>query len=137
MLHNEFRIGEDFWCNARRWRCTDTGTRTIAAICLDRGEVGGQDGSTKETGMADAEAGGGFKGPPYAVQEHVFDEEAIIDCSATPDEPIILVLPTFQERIQLSPKATARIWREVRRGGITDVEGYVIGLLDRALTKKL
>jgi hypothetical protein len=41
MQHDEFRIGETFWCGGQRWRCTDIGTRTIVAICIDHVEVGG------------------------------------------------------------------------------------------------
>jgi hypothetical protein len=32
MQHSEFTIGGTFWCSGRQWRCTDIGTRTIAAI---------------------------------------------------------------------------------------------------------
>jgi hypothetical protein len=36
----EFKVGEEFWCDGRQWRCTDIGTRTVVAIRLDQVEVG-------------------------------------------------------------------------------------------------
>jgi len=39
MKHSDFRIGLEFWCGEKRWRCTDVGTRTIAAISLEPHEV--------------------------------------------------------------------------------------------------
>ncbi len=35
MQHRDFRVGEPFWSDGHRWRCTDIGTRVIAAIKLD------------------------------------------------------------------------------------------------------
>ena len=135
MQHREFQIGVDFWCNTLRWRCTDIGSRTIAAICLDRIQAASSvDGlPIRHLNMADADSEGWFKGPPYAVQEHVFDEESIIDYSSVPDEEIVIVMPTCKERIQLSPKTTARVWKAVRRGEAKDAEGYVMRMLNRAL----
>jgi hypothetical protein len=53
-----FKIGCEFYCGGKRWRCTDVGSRVIVAICLDDhpGDLSW------------------FNGPPYAVVEHVFDE---------------------------------------------------------------
>ena len=36
MRHADFRIGAEFRCGGRLWRCTDIGTRTIVAIRIDR-----------------------------------------------------------------------------------------------------
>ena len=69
MKHSEFHIGLEFVTAAGRWRCTDVGTRTIAAIRLDL------DGAPSW-----------YNGPPYAVVEHVFDEHAIGDCLPAPAE---------------------------------------------------
>ena len=86
MRHGEFRIGETFWCDGQRWRCTDIGTRTIAAIGIDRVEVGSNVPELRRAlGRAKAEAKGWFNGPPYAVAESVFDEYDIEDCSLVPD----------------------------------------------------
>jgi hypothetical protein len=36
----DFKIGEEFWCDGRQWRCSDIGTRTVVAIRIDGVEVG-------------------------------------------------------------------------------------------------
>ena len=69
MKHTEFVIGGTFWCGGSAWRCTDIGTRVIAAIKLDHED----DPSW-------------YNGPPYAVAESVFDENDIEGCSVVPDE---------------------------------------------------
>jgi hypothetical protein len=38
----DFKIGGEFWCDGRQWRCSDIGTRTVVAIRIDRVEVGEQ-----------------------------------------------------------------------------------------------
>lgn len=62
MRHSDFAIGCEFTTanGTLRWRCTDIGTRTITAIHIDPEKV------------ADW-----YNGPPYAVTEHVFDENDI------------------------------------------------------------
>ncbi len=75
MKHADFKIGDEFWCGGRQWRCTDIGNRTIIAIRLDQVEVGSSRPELRRTlARAEAEAEGWFKGPPYAVGESVFDE---------------------------------------------------------------
>ncbi|WP_293371432.1 hypothetical protein [Nevskia sp.] len=66
MNKSEFRIGTEFLCAGSRWRCTDIGTRIIAAIKLDHDD----DPSW-------------YNGPPYAVAEVVFDETDLAACSLT------------------------------------------------------
>ncbi len=56
MTHAAFRIGLEFYTGSGRWRCTDVGTRVIAAIKLDR---------------ADPTL---YEGPPFGVAEYAFDE---------------------------------------------------------------
>ncbi|MFX1684898.1 DUF29 domain-containing protein [Paraburkholderia sp. A1RO-5L] len=51
--HDEFQIGMEFYTESGRWRCTDVGTRTIAAVKVEDGPEAV---------------------PPYSVAEHVFDE---------------------------------------------------------------
>jgi hypothetical protein len=65
--HSKFKIGMEFMTEAGRWRCTDVGTRTIAAIRLDLEH----DPSW-------------YNGPPYAVAEMVFDEYGMEDCNPAP-----------------------------------------------------
>ena len=67
MKHSEFAIGCEFLTESGRWRCTDVGTRTIAAIRLNLDH----DPSW-------------YNGPPYGVVEHVFDEYDIEGVSPAP-----------------------------------------------------
>lgn len=69
MRHQEFSIGTEFTTATGRWRCTDVGTRTIVAIPLD-----GRDASWTA-------------GPPYAVQETVFDEYDFPGCDPVESMP--------------------------------------------------
>jgi len=62
MKHNQFKIGTEFFTATGKWRCTDIGTRTITVIKLD---------------MLD---NSWYKGPPYAVVEHSFDEYDLDGC---------------------------------------------------------
>lgn len=63
MEHTDFHIGLEFLTSSGCvWRCTDVGTRTIVAIQI-------------EEGRADW-----YSGPPYAVEETVFDENDLPDC---------------------------------------------------------
>jgi hypothetical protein len=89
MKHEEFRIGVEFWCGGRRWRCTDVGSRVVAAICLDpRGVV-----TVTRTGVAPeritacvmSDDASWSEGPPYALAEEVFDEHAIKACTLSLD----------------------------------------------------
>lgn len=65
--HSKFKIGMEFMTGAGRWRCTDVGTRTIAAIRLDLDH----DPSW-------------YNGPPYAIAESLFDEYGMEDCDPSP-----------------------------------------------------
>jgi hypothetical protein len=85
MKHGDFWIGDRFWCGGLSWRCTDVGTRTIAAILLDRVDVeNSQSDEVRSLGGAEAAAEGWFDGPPYAVAEQVFDEDDMEDCTDVP-----------------------------------------------------
>jgi hypothetical protein len=63
MKHSDFRIGCEFLSGSGRWRCTDVGERTIAAVRLNHDD----DPSW-------------YNGPPYAVAETIFDENDIEGC---------------------------------------------------------
>ena len=65
MRRGDFRIGTEFRCGGRRWRCTDLGTRVVVAIPLEHDD----DPSW-------------YNGPPYAVAETVFDEYDLEACEA-------------------------------------------------------
>ena len=87
MTLDRFAIGREFLCGVRRWRCTDIGTRIVAAILVDpeaemtfmRMERGRKPEPYTLTG-AQAAAEGWFDGPPYAVVEHAFDEYDLEGC---------------------------------------------------------
>lgn len=69
MKHSDFYIGCEFLIESGRWRCTDVGTRTVAAIKLDH------DDDPRW-----------YEGPPYAVVERVFDEFDIEGCEKAPKQ---------------------------------------------------
>lgn len=72
MKHEDFYIGLEFLGSAGFvWRCTDIGTRTITAIRIDEG----RDASW-------------YNGPPYAVEEVVFDEYDLPGCHRSLNEAI-------------------------------------------------
>lgn len=85
MNHAEFLIGMEFETSAGRWRCTDVGTRTVVAIKISEVEVTTHiEGGIPTTRMEGAPDKSWFHGPPYAVAEHVFDEDGIQDCRKIP-----------------------------------------------------
>jgi hypothetical protein len=67
MKHSDFRIGGEFLSGSGRWRCTDVGKRTIAAIRLNHDDDPAW-----------------YNGPPYAIVESVFDEFDIEGCERAP-----------------------------------------------------
>jgi hypothetical protein len=89
MRHEDFRIGVEFWCSGRRWRCTDIGTRVVVGVCLEPHEVVTvvRDDRTSNRTMTRTMTtdGSWFAGPPYAVPEEVFDEYSIGACTFVPD----------------------------------------------------
>ena len=85
MNHAQFHIGLDFSCGDKRWRCTDVGSRVIVAISLDPHEVVSliadpQDRSKRNERRYVTEDASWLSGPPYAIVEHVFDEDSIQGC---------------------------------------------------------
>src|SRR5687768_17306027 len=90
MRHSDFRIGVEFWCAEKRWRCTDVGSRVIVAISLEAHEVvdylpsaDGVEPGKLERYLTDDPSW--LNGPPYAIVEHVFDEYDLPACSLTTD----------------------------------------------------
>jgi len=70
MKHADFAIGTQFTTDRglRHWRCTDVGTRVVVAIRV----------------MPDDPDPSWYHGPPYAVAEHVFDENDMEGCEREP-----------------------------------------------------
>lgn len=96
MLHAEFSIGKDFTCGGKEWRCTDIGTRIIVAICVSQitttrfnTKIGV--GSKRILNKTEAETEGWFKGPPYSLDEVVFNEDDFSACAPTSDDQTPLV----------------------------------------------
>lgn len=76
---SQFRIGGEFMCDGKRWRCTDVGTRVVVAIRVDEATIARKSGDSPVTirivSGAEADAAGHFNGPPYGTVERVFDED--------------------------------------------------------------
>ena len=68
MQKEDFKIGEEFYTNTSKWRCTDIGSRVIVAIELKQENLAFQNG------------------PPYSIAELVFDEYDFAGCSLGPDD---------------------------------------------------
>jgi len=69
--HSDFRVGLEFvGSDVRRWLCADVGTRTILGVSLDN----------KNPDW--------YQGPPYIVEEVVFDEAEIVHCHLAVEEAI-------------------------------------------------
>src|ERR1700738_26971 len=91
MKHCEFRIGLEFWCGGKRWRCTDVGTRVVTAISLEPHEpvelTTSDDASAPtETRNFTTDDPEWLLGPPYKIAESVFDECDIDGCSLTQED---------------------------------------------------
>jgi len=72
MKHSDFYIGLEFiGSGGFRWRCTDVGLRTIAAILLDQDDPNW------------------YQGPPYIAAEIVFDEQEIERSHLTETDAIL------------------------------------------------
>lgn len=68
MTFDQFQIGKTFYSATGAWRCTDIGTRVVVAV--------------KEDDLLSDPC----KGPPFSVEEVVFDEYDIIPCTLAPQE---------------------------------------------------
>jgi len=80
MQLTDFKIGMEFRTGSGLWRCTDIGTRTIIAIQIDvPTEVVRYSQRTGKRRVLTNDKRW-FNGPPYAVTEHVFDEQGLLDC---------------------------------------------------------
>ena len=64
MRISEFKVGSEYLCGYKRWRCTDIGKRVVVAICLD-----------------DHDDPSWLNGPPFAIPESVFDEFDVKGCT--------------------------------------------------------
>jgi len=79
---SDFAIGETFWTHAGAFRCTDIGTRVVVAVKLGPREVSraeSVDGELRITKRIEDDPSW-LNGPPYAIEELVFDENELVGC---------------------------------------------------------
>jgi hypothetical protein len=82
---SDFVIGKTFWTHSGTFRCTDIGTRVVVAVKLGPRAVSraeSADGEVRITKRIDDEPSW-LNGPPYAVEEAVFDENELLGCFRT------------------------------------------------------
>jgi hypothetical protein len=82
MKLSDFVIGETFWTHHGAFRCTDIGTRVVVAVKLGPRDVSraeSVDGELRITKRIDDDPSW-LNGPPYAVEEVVFDENELVGC---------------------------------------------------------
>jgi hypothetical protein len=85
---SDFAIGETFWTPAGAFRCTDIGTRVVVAVKLGPPEVSraeSVDGELRITKQIDHDASW-LNGPPYNVEEVIFDANGLLGCFRTEAE---------------------------------------------------
>ena len=85
---SDFVIGETFWTHPGAFRCTDIGTRVVVAVKLGPRAVSraeSVDGEVRITKRIDDDPSW-LNGPPYAVEEVVFDENELLGCFRTEAE---------------------------------------------------
>jgi hypothetical protein len=78
----DFVSGETSWTHAGAFRCTDIGTRVVVAVKLGSRAIGRAetvDGELQITKRIDDDPSW-LNGPPYAVEEVVFDENELLGC---------------------------------------------------------
>ena len=89
MVLTDFVIGETFWTQSGAFRCTDIGTRVVVAVKLGPREVSrgeSVDGELRIAKRIDDDPSW-LNGPPYAVEETVFDESELLTCFRSEMEP--------------------------------------------------
>lgn len=85
MRISDFSIGTEFTMSEKTYRCTDVGSRVVIAIRIDEMTMALKQGDTishQVLSRTEAEQQGWFDGPPYAVAEHIMDEDDLESCDA-------------------------------------------------------
>lgn len=88
MKFGDFVIGEMFWTQHGAFRCTDIGTRVVVAVKLGPREVSSAervDGELRISKRIEDDPSW-LVGPPYAIEEIVFDESDLESCLRSEDE---------------------------------------------------
>lgn len=91
MRINQFKIGKPFWMRGKQYRCTDIGSRAVAAICIHPIVITttSMDYKTKKikkksTTLTDKDKIKSWQsGPPYALAEIVINEQDMEVCTLT------------------------------------------------------
>ena len=78
MQHSDFKVGVDFYTAIGLWRCTDIGQRTITAVRWPE-DVEIPSGTRAQDWL---------KGPPYPLEEVVFDEKEMALAYRTMQEAV-------------------------------------------------
>ncbi|TPG61342.1 hypothetical protein EAH89_01980 [Roseomonas nepalensis] len=94
-----FGIGTAFSTGRALWRCTDIGTRSVAAVRIDRvvtprplGEA--QTWATDESAADPRKLSRWLNGPPYQLAEFLFDEGDLEAVRIVPREKVAVWDPT-------------------------------------------
>ena len=85
---SDFVIGDTFCTHHGAFLCTDIGTRVVMAVKLGSREIAraeSVDGELRITKRIDDNPSW-LNGPPYAVEEVVFDENELLGCFRTEAE---------------------------------------------------
>ena len=88
MKFGDFVIGATFCTQHGAFRCTDIGTRVVVAVKLGSREVSSAervDGELRISKRIDHDPSW-LAGPPYAVEEVVFDESELGGCFHSEDD---------------------------------------------------
>lgn len=96
MKISDFYKGLEFQNAARRFRCTDVGSRTISAIALDK------------------EDERWYVGPPYMVDELLFDEKSLKYLFVTVDQAVEQSLQEVDEIALTYSHAAAKAMRAAK-----------------------
>ena len=85
MNHGDFKVGCEFKCGGKTFRCTDVGTRVVTAICISevwRTQTFANTFQQEQVRVMNPDPSW-LRGPPYSVTEHVFNESAIAECKSS------------------------------------------------------
>lgn len=91
---SNFLIGDHFHYGKQIWKCTDVGSRIIAAICVSDPRIvqttfDGRKEQVSPPKGVHAKMTDWLEGPPYAVVERVFSERDLGVCSLATEADVI------------------------------------------------
>ncbi|MBZ3693262.1 AbiU2 domain-containing protein [Phyllobacterium calauticae] len=119
MKISDFSIGTEFTVWGKTYRCTDVGSRVVIAIRIDEMTMAAKQGDTishQILSRTEAEQQGWFDGPPYAVAEHVIDEDDLEAC-----EMVLMSPPN-------NPTIAKNEWNNLREAAALGYQDAVLSL---------